>query len=246
MKSLAIGDRIPTVNFRTRTDDNWVDISTDAIFAGRTVVVFSLPGAFTPTCSGSQLPGYERLAPLFRANGVDDIVCISVNDGFVMHEWQRTAGIEHVRLLPDGNGEFTSGMGLLVNKGDLGFGLRSRRYSMIVRDGVIERLFIEADVPGDPYAVSNPETMLKAINPLVAIPANVVVLTKPGCHHCSRAKSALRSSGLKFDEFSVPDAYTLHGLSGRHTTPQVFIDGVHIGGADELERHLAGTASQAA
>lgn len=246
MKPLAIGDRIPTVNFRTRTDDNWLDISSTEIFAGRTVVVFSLPGAFTPTCSGSQLPGYERLAPMFKASGVEEIVCISVNDGFVMHEWQRAAGIDNVRLLPDGNGDFTAGMGLLVSKANLGFGLRSRRYAMLVRDGVIERLFIEADVAGDPYEVSNPETMLKAINPAATIPPAVVVLTKPGCHHCSRAKAVLRAAGMQFDEVSVADAYTLHGLSGRRTTPQVFIDGVHIGGADDLELHLTGTASQAA
>ena len=137
------GRKIPQVVFRTRQGGEWKNVSTDDIFKGRTVVVFSLPGAFTPTCSSTHLPRFNELAPAFYANGVDEIVCVSVNDAFVMNEWAADQECENVRLLPDGNGEFTEGMGMLVNKSDLGFGERSWRYSMLVKDGVIEKMFVE-------------------------------------------------------------------------------------------------------
>ena len=138
------GQRVPSVTFRTRQDHDWKNVSSDDVFAGKTVVVFSLPGAFTPTCSSSHVPRFNQLAPLFRANGVDDIVCISVNDAFVMNEWKDTQHAETISFLPDGNGSFTDGMGLLVEKEDLGFGKRSWRYAMLVRDGVIDKIVAEA------------------------------------------------------------------------------------------------------
>ena len=112
-------------------------MTSDDIFKGKTVVVFSLPGAFTPTCSSTHLPRYNELAPAFFANGVDAIVCVSVNDAFVMNEWAAGQECANVTMLPDGNGEFTDGMGMLVDKSDLGFGKRSWRYSMLVKDGVV-------------------------------------------------------------------------------------------------------------
>jgi peroxiredoxin len=132
------GQRVPQVTFRARSESDWKPVTTDDIFKGKTVVVFSLPGAFTPTCSSTHVPRYNELAPAFLANGVDRIVCISVNDAFVMNEWARTQECGNVTLLPDGNGEFTEKMGMLVDKSDLGFGKRSWRYSMLVKDGVIQ------------------------------------------------------------------------------------------------------------
>jgi peroxiredoxin len=155
------GQRVPDVTFRTRVDGEWADLSTRDLFAGKTVVVFSLPGAFTPTCSAAHLPGYEQLADQLRARGVDDILCISVNDAFVMNAWAKDLRCGKVRMIPDGNGAFTEAMGMLVDKSDLGFGKRSWRYSMLVRDGVIEKMFIEPDIEGDPYQVSDADTMLR-------------------------------------------------------------------------------------
>ena len=131
------GTKVPNVNFRVRENNEWKTITTNEIFAGKTVAVFSLPGAFTPTCSSTHLPRFNELAPVFFANGVDEIVCISVNDTFVMNEWAKDQEVSNVRLLPDGNGEFTEQLGMLVDKSDLGFGKRSWRYSMLVKNGVV-------------------------------------------------------------------------------------------------------------
>jgi len=149
------GQRVPNVTFRSRKDNQWVDITTDELFAGKKVIVFSLPGAFTPTCSSTHVPGYNELAGVFKHNGVDDIICISVNDAFVMNEWQKTQEAENITFIPDGNGEFSEKMGMLVDKENLGFGKRSWRYSMLVNDGVIEKMFIEPEVEGDPFEVSD-------------------------------------------------------------------------------------------
>ncbi|HET8610027.1 MAG TPA: peroxiredoxin, partial [Burkholderiales bacterium] len=137
------GSRIPTVTFRVRENNEWKNVTTDDLFKGKKVVVFSLPGAFTPTCSSTHLPRYNELAPAFFANGIDSILCVSVNDTFVMNEWSRDQEASNIAMVPDGNGEFTEGMGMLVGKEDLGFGKRSWRYSMLVKDGVVEKMFIE-------------------------------------------------------------------------------------------------------
>lgn len=236
------GQRIPEVTFRTRHDGAWKDVNSSDLFAGKKVVVFALPGAFTPTCSASHLPRYEELAPAFRQAGVDEIVCVSVNDAFVMEAWREDQGIQSVRLIPDGNADFTRAMGMLVDKGNLGFGGRSWRYSMLVDDGVIEKMFIEREVDGDPYEVSDADTMLACVAPERAAKPNVVVFTKAGCGHCARAKKALAAAAMTYHEIeigSVGGTETLRAVSGAVTTPQVFIDGVRIGGADDLERHLA-------
>jgi glutathione-dependent peroxiredoxin len=203
-------------------------------------VLFSLPGAFTPTCSSNQLPGYNRLAPVFKANGVDDILCVSVNDAFVMQEWERSQNAANITMIPDGNGEFTAGMGMLVDKHELGFGHRSWRYSMLVRDGVIAQLFVEPQKPGDPYEVSDPETMLAHVNPSAKIPDCIAVLTRAGCPHCVRAKDLLTNAGLNFEEIPLAGAQALYALSGSKTTPQVFVNGAVIGGADDLQEYLQG------
>lgn len=238
-KPLGVGDRVPEVVFRTRTEDDWLDVDSRAVFAGRTVVVFSLPGAFTPTCSGSQLPGYNRLAGEFRQRGVDEIVCLAVNDAFVMREWGLTQNAENVRLIPDGNGEFTRGMGMLVDKQALGFGQRSWRYSMLVRNGVIEQIFPEPQVPGDPYEVSDPETLLRYLDPDIRMPDDIALFVRAGCPHCTRAKALLKARGIVFDSFETHSPQALHAVAGATSTPQVFVNGECIGGADELEAYLA-------
>lgn len=161
---------IPHVVFKTRVknssgDYEWKDVSTEDIFNNKKVVVFSLPGAFTPTCSSTHLPGYEAMADKLKELGVDDIYCISVNDAFVMNAWAKDQKVEKVKVIPDGSGEFTRKMGMLVKKDNLGFGLRSWRYSMFVDDGVVKKAFIEPgfsdDCPADPFEVSDAYTMVE-------------------------------------------------------------------------------------
>ena len=119
------GQNIPSVTFRTRRDHEWVDVTSDEVFKGKTVVVFALPGAFTPTCSSTHVPRYNQLTPVLKANGVDEVICVSVNDAFVMNEWKHEQNADNITFLPDGNGDFSRGMGMLVSKDDLGFGDRS-------------------------------------------------------------------------------------------------------------------------
>ena len=171
---MAVIQTVPDVVFKTRVRDEliggpnpfrWQDRTTQQLFAGKRVVVFSLPGAFTPTCSTSHLPRYEELYDEFKSLGVDEVICVSVNDAFVMYQWGKQQGAQKVFLLPDGNGEFTRKMGMLVDKSNLGFGMRSWRYSMVVNNCQIEKIFIEPgyedNCPTDPFEVSDADTMLK-------------------------------------------------------------------------------------
>ena len=236
------GKAVPQVTFKTRRDHEWVELTSDEIFKGKTVVVFSLPGAFTPTCSSTHVPRYNQLAPAFRKQGVDEIICISVNDAFVMNEWQREQHADKLTFLPDGNGHFSAGMGMLVDKEDLGFGKRSWRYSMLVKDGIVEKMFVEPDLPGDPFEVSDADTMLDYIAPGVAKPHEVTIFTREGCEFCTHAKGVLNELEIDFEELVLNRDYTeatLRAICGRSTVPQVFIDGEHIGGSEELDRHLA-------
>lgn len=236
------GQRVPSVTFRCRKDNDWHDVRSDSLFAGRTVVVFALPGAFTPTCSSAHVPRYNELAPVLQANGVDEIVCISVNDGFVMEAWQLDQKADRVTFLADGNGTFTEQMGMLVDKSDLGFGKRSWRYSMLVRDGVIEKQFIEPDEPGDPFKVSDADTMLAYLAPNAARPKDIVLFTKPGCPYCKAAKDDLVAAGLEYEEIVLGRDASLRGLraaTGAMTVPQVFIGGQRIGGSEDLKAWLA-------
>ncbi len=235
------GTRVPRVTFHTRRDHEWVDVDSDDIFKGRTVVVFSLPGAFTPTCSSTHVPRYNQLAPVFHEHGVDEVICISVNDGFVMNAWREEQKAFNITFLPDGNGDFTRAMGMLVNKDELGFGERSWRYSMLVRDGVIEKMFVEPELPGDPFEVSDADTMLACIAPQAACPPSITLFTRRGCEYCTRAKALLADSDLDFEELVLNRDYSeasLRAVAGSPMVPQVFIDGEHIGGAEELARYL--------
>lgn len=236
MKDIS-GNRVPNVTFHTRRGHEWVDVTTADIFAGKTVVVFSLPGAFTPTCSSTHVPRYNQLTPQLKAHGVDDVVCMSVNDSFVMNAWQEAEKADNLTFVPDGNGEFTEGMGMLVDKDFLGFGKRSWRYSMLVRDGVIEKMFIEPEVEGDPFEVSDADTMLAYIAPEAPKPLNVTVFSRDGCPFCVKAKEALRNAGIGFEELVLNRDYTeqtLRAVSNAATVPQVFVDGKLIGGSESV------------
>lgn len=233
------GNRVPKVIFKTRQNDEWKDVSSDEIFNGKTVVVFSLPGAFTPTCSSSHVPRFNQLAPTFFANGVDAIVCVSVNDTFVMNEWKKDQDADNIVFIPDGNGEFTEKMGMLVNKDDLGFGKRSWRYSMLVKDGVIDKMFIEPNVPGDPFEVSDADTMMDYVNPTAEKPADVTLFTKKGCPFCAKAKAILNDNNVAFEEIESSNTITersLRAVTGKETYPQVFINGKYIGDSEALEK----------
>lgn len=232
------GQRVPEVTLPLQDDGKWTTVNTRELFAGKTIVVFSLPGAFTPTCSSAHVPRFNELAPVFRSLGVDDIVCVSVNDTFVMNAWQEEQHAEHIHFLPDGNGEFTRGMGMLVDKGAIGFGPRSWRYSMLVRDGVIEKMFIEPDRDGDPYEVSDADTMLRYLDANAKPPSDIVMFTKSGCSFCARAKAFLSERGVDYVEVPASPRM-LRGVAGVQRTPQIFIDGKLIGGAEDLERVYA-------
>ena len=232
------GQRVPEVTFRTYINGQWKDVKTADVFAGKKVVVFALPGAFTPTCSSAHVPRYNELLPAFKKRGVDSVVCVSVNDSFVMSEWAKSQKAGDIIFLPDGNGEFSEKMGLLVDKQNLGFGKRSWRYSMLVDDGVIKKMFIEPDQEGDPFEVSDADTMLKHLDPNASAPHDVVMFSKPGCSFCAKAKKLLDDKGWTYEEVPASPR-NLRAVSGKSSTPQVFIDGKYIGGYTELESHLA-------
>lgn len=170
---MQIGDSLPDVTFQTRVYDDtisgsnpyrWQPMTTDDYFQNRRVLLFALPGAFTPTCSTYQVPGYEAAADELKRHGLDDIYCLSVNDSFVMNQWAQSLELENVKVIPDGSGEFTQRVGMLVRKDNLGFGARSWRYAAVIKDGIIEAWFEEPgrsdDCPSDPYGATAPETVL--------------------------------------------------------------------------------------
>ncbi|OAM51574.1 peroxiredoxin [Methylovorus sp. MM2] len=172
----TVPTNVPDIIFKTRVRDEtvegqnpfrWQDVTTDDVFKGKKIVIVALPGAFTPTCSSTHLPGFDAKYDEFKAQGVDEIYCISVNDAFTMFQWGKHLGVQHVKMLPDGNGEFTRKMGMLVKKENLGFGDRSWRYSMLVDDKKIIKVFAEAgksdNHPEDPFEVSDVDTILNFI-----------------------------------------------------------------------------------
>jgi len=157
---------VPNKTFKFRVGPDWDDKSTDDLFKGKRVVVVSLPGAFTPTCSSKQLPKYEEMYDQFKAAGIDAVYCVSVNDAFVMNAWAKDLGVEKVEMVPDGDGVFTRGMNMLVDKPAQGFGLRSWRYAMVVNNKKVEKMFVEEGLNNlglddDPYTESTPEAVLE-------------------------------------------------------------------------------------
>ena len=166
--------KVPNVTFKTRVRDEsvggenpfrWQDLTSEGIFANKKIVLFALPGAFTPTCSSTHLPGYEAKFEEFKNLGVDKVICLSVNDAFTMFQWAKNLNVKNIFMLPDGNGEFTKALGMLVKKENLGFGERSWRYSMFVEDGIIKKVFAESgfsdNCETDPFEVSDADTMLE-------------------------------------------------------------------------------------
>ena len=236
------GQLVPDVSFKIRKNGDWATVTSAELFGGKNVIVFSLPGAFTPTCSSTHLPRYNELAPVFKRQGIDSIVCVSVNDPFVMEEWGKDQEAENVMLLPDGNGAFTEAMGLLVDKSDLNFGKRSWRYSMLVRDRKIEKMFLEPQKPGDPFEVSDADTMLHYLDPKAAVPEPVAILTREGCPFCIKAKKMLDDAGYAYVEVPLPHTIrskALGAIAKAQTVPQVFMGGKLIGGSEQLEAFLA-------
>lgn len=238
---LPEGRKIPEATLYVNEDGQPRPVKTRELFAGNTAIVFALPGAFTPICSSQHLPRYEELVPVFREHGVDSVIWIAVNDSFVMAEWGRLQGISEVELYADGNGEFSTAMGMLLDDSGLGMGMRSRRYSMLVRDGVLEKMLVEPDEPGDPYKVSDADSMLGHVAPECSRPPRIAILTKPDCPWCAKAKERLREAHLRFEEVALEDATRARivgALTGASSVPQVFADGNLIGGSEELETYL--------
>ena len=167
---IEVGQQVPNVDFPVRVPNEdgetvWGTLNSETEFAGKRVIIFGLPGAFTPTCSSQQVPGYEGNFKKFQALQIDDIYCISVNDCFVMAEWRDSLGVENVKFIPDGNGEFTHKFGAECKKSNLGFGFRSWRYAAVLNDGKVEKMFIEDgfsdNIESDPFLISNAETVLE-------------------------------------------------------------------------------------
>jgi peroxiredoxin/glutaredoxin len=236
------GERVPDVELAEMEDAQARRITTRDLFGGRRVILFALPGAFTPSCSTAHVPGYVALLKEFRDAGIDDIVCLSVNDPFVMDAWQRSEKAQGIHFVADPFGEFTQQMGMSIDHRDAWLGTRSWRYSMMVNDGKIEKMFIEPDVPGDPFEVSDADTMLKYLRPNRKSVGPVLMLARHGCPYCAKAKGMLEEHGVQFDAVYLGDELSMQGVkaaAGEAKVPQVFIDGKLIGGSDKLAEFLA-------
>lgn len=238
------GKPVPSVTWHVRENDDWVEgFTSDSIFKGKRVAIFSLPGAFTPTCSLNHLPRYNELAETLKSNGIDAIYCISVNDSFVMNAWKKDQEAQNIGVIPDGNGAFTAGMGMLLMKEELGFGVRSWRYSMIVNNGLVEKMFVEPMKEGDPLEVSDADTMLNYVNPDAKAAETASIFTRVGCPHCENAKSLLKANNIPFEEIVLEGrkltTRSLKNITGKSTVPQVYIEGNHIGGADDLAAYFS-------
>jgi peroxiredoxin len=246
--ALAPGTPLPDRPVRLLRDGRWQDATLGELARGRRVVLFGLPGAFTPTCSTQQVPRYEEVAPVLRAHGIEDILCITVNDEHVVAAWAREHGARQVAFIADGNGELTAALGMLVDKRGQAMGFRSRRYSLLAQDARVEALFAEPDVEGDPYTVSDADTMLHAVAPQAAPPDQVVIFTRAGCPHCAHARELLEQAG--FDYVDIPLGADIRhrvtaALANRETVPLVYLNGTLIGGADDLAVHLQGPTGPA-
>jgi len=233
------GRPVPEVDFEVLEHGQLEKLPGAELFSGQTVVVFALPGAFTPTCSNRHVPRFQELADALHDEGVDEIVCLAVNDPWVMAAWSADQHCPDIRFIPDAGGEFTRELGMLVDLPHLG--MRSRRYSLLARHGAIEKAFVEPDEPGDPYMVSDADTMLAWLNPRCPALHPVAVFTRPGCPFCERALALLRERDLPFQVIEVGEDISMDAVkavSGRATVPQIYVGGRHVGGAEDLERWL--------
>jgi glutaredoxin-like protein len=232
------GSSVPNTTFKILRNGAVQTVGYDDIFKGRRVVLFALPGAYTPTCSTGHVPRFVELAGELRKHGIDDVICLSVNDPFVMDAWQRDQKAESLTFLPDSDGAFSEGMGMLVDKSKAGLGKRSWRYSMIVNDGRIEKMFIEPDEAA--FGVSDGDTALRYVDPSRTL-GNVTMFARHGCPFCERAKSLLTERGVPFEVIYLGEGITMNSVraaSGAAKVPQVFIEGKLIGGSDALQAFL--------
>jgi glutathione-dependent peroxiredoxin len=232
---------VPSVNLAQMQDGRVREVSTAELFGGRRVVLFALPGAFTPTCSTAHVPGYVALLNEFKAAGIDDVICLSVNDPFVMQAWQQSEKAQGIHFVADPFADFTTAMGMAVDHRESLLGTRSWRYSMLVEDGNIRKMFIEPERGDDPFEVSDAETMLRYLRPNSRTLGPVLVLARHGCPYCERAKSLLRERGISFDAVYLGEELTMQGVkaaSGESTVPQVFVAGKLVGGSDQLAAFL--------
>ena len=218
------------------------------LFKGKRIAFFALPGAFTPTCSNMHVPRFNELAEAFRREDIAAVYCLSVNDPFVMQAWHRDQRAENIRFLSDPQARFTQAMGMLADHEDAGLGKRSWRYSMIVEDGVIEKMFIEPADSGkdDPFQVSDADTLLAYLNPQSPALRPVAMFGRHGCPFCARALELLESNGFEVEVVWLSDEVsldTVRAVTGRTTVPQVFMAGRLIGGAEELEAFLKDRAT---
>jgi peroxiredoxin/glutaredoxin len=234
--------QVPNVELAELVDGSVRKFPSRELFANRRVVVFALPGAFTPTCSTAHVPGYVARLKDFKHAQIDDVVCLSVNDPFVMDAWQQSEKAAGIHFVADPFGEFTQAMGMAVDHRDIGLGLRSWRYSMLVTRGTIEKMFIEPDVAGDPFEVSDAETLLRYLRPNSSNTETALMLARHGCPHCHRAKQLLNERGISFEAVHLGDELTMQGVhaaAGAVTVPQVFIAGKLIGDGQKLSQYLA-------
>jgi glutathione-dependent peroxiredoxin len=241
MKDMT-GHRIPNVTFRIRENYKWVTKTTDDFFRDRRVIVFALPGAFTPVCSTLHLPAYNDLYDTLRSFGIDDIYCLAVNDSFVLEAWKKAEKAFKITMLPDVDGEFTRKLGFLVDRNDISLSKRSWRYSMIVNNKVIEEMFIEPEGEGsDPFGESSAEAVLKYLNPSAKMPSSITIFTKLGCEFCEEAKDILRHNRVPFEELILNQHFsikTVKALSDSTSLPQVFIDGKRISNIQDIRNHF--------
>ncbi len=240
-RALIVGSSVPSVDLTELRDGSVHHFTSADLFNARRVIVFALPGAFTPTCSSEHVPGYVERLKDFRGAGIDDVVCLSVNDPYVMGAWLQAEKAEGIRFIADTFGQFTDGMGMSIDHGKASLGVRSRRYSMIVDNGRIEAMFVEADEAGDPFKVSDADTMWKYLRPDYERAGSAFMLARHGCSHCARAKALLVSSNIPYEAMYLGEGLTMQGVkaaSGAVTVPQVFMGGELIGSADQLATYL--------
>jgi peroxiredoxin/glutaredoxin len=237
-----VGSRVPAVELAELRDGNVRRISSTDLFNGRKVILFALPGAFTPTCSTAHVPGYVARLKDFHSAGINDVVCLSVNDPYVMEAWQRSEKAQGVRFIADPYAEFTDAMGMSIDHRDASLGTRSWRYSMLADNGHIEAMFIEPDLPGDPFEVSDADTLWRYLRPGQQAQGSAFMLARHGCPHCARAKELLERSSITFEAIYLGDELTMQGVkaaSGAATVPQIFIEGKLLGGADQLSAYVS-------
>jgi glutaredoxin-like protein len=237
------GSTVPRVTFKVLRNGELASVSSDDIFKSRRVALFALPGAYTPTCSTGHVPRFVELASELRKHGIDEIVCLSVNDPYVMDAWKREQNADALTFIPDADAEFTDAMGMLVDKSAAGLGKRSWRYSMLVHDGRIEKMFVEPEKPGDPFEVSDADTMLRYLDPARKLGA-VAMFARHGCPFCERAHAMLEERGIPHERIFIGDGITMSSVraaTGAAKVPQVFVDGRLIGGSDALEQFLSST-----